>query len=67
MQDSLFVNPDNPAVAENPDYYKGRVIVLVDSSTQSQAEYTAMAFQATPRCTVSARKRQAPTATFRHS
>ena len=52
LQDSLFVNPDNPAVAENPDYYKGRVIVLVDSSTQSQAEYTAMAFQATPRCTV---------------
>ena len=33
LQDSLFVNPDNPAVAENPDYYKGRVIVLVDSST----------------------------------
>ena len=57
LQDSLFVNPDNPAVAENPDYYKGRVIVLVDSSTQSQAEYTAMAFQATPRCTSrSARK-----------
>lgn len=52
LQDSLFVNPDNPAVTENPDYYKGRVIVLVDSSTQSQAEYTAMAFQATPRCTV---------------
>ena len=52
LQDSLFVNPDNPAVAENPAYYKGRVIVLVDSSTQSQAEYTAMAFQATPRCTV---------------
>lgn len=52
LQDFLFVNPDNPAVAENPDYYKGRVVVLVDSSTQSQAEYTAMAFQATPRCTV---------------
>lgn len=36
----------------NPDYYKGRVIVLVDAWTQSQAEYTAMAFQAAPRCTV---------------
>ena len=36
----------------NPDYYKGRVIVLVDASTQSQAEYTTMAFQAAPRCTV---------------
>lgn len=48
----LPVNPDTPAVTENPDCYKGRVVVLVDSSTQSQAEYTAMTFQATPRCTV---------------
>lgn len=51
-QDLLPVNPDDPSVTENPDYYKGRVIVLVDSSTQSYAEYTVMAFQATPRCTV---------------
>lgn len=48
----LPVNPNNPFVMENPYYYKGRVIVLVDSSTQSQAEYTVMTFQATPRCTV---------------
>ena len=46
------MNPRNQTVTENPGYYKGRVIVLVDSSTQSQAEYTAMTFQATPRCTV---------------
>lgn len=52
LQNSLLVNPDIPAITENPDYYKGRVVVLVDSSTQSQAEYTTMAFQATPRCTV---------------
>lgn len=52
IQNSLPANPDIPAITENPDYYKGRVVVLVDSSTQSQAEYTTMAFQATPRCTV---------------
>lgn len=49
---TLWVDAARPSVEENPDYYKGRVIVLVDSSTQSQAEYTVMAFQATPRCTV---------------
>lgn len=50
--DHLTVDPVNPPTIGNPDYYKGRVIVLVDSSTQSQAEYTAMSFQAAPRCTV---------------
>lgn len=49
---TLPANPDNLIVQENPDCYKGRVVVLVDSSTQSQAEYTAMTFQATSRCTV---------------
>lgn len=48
----LPANRMNPFSQKNPDFYKGRVIVLVDSSTQSQAEYTTMAFQATPRCTV---------------
>ena len=28
--------------------YKGRIVILVDESTQSQAEYTAMAFRAAP-------------------
>jgi C-terminal processing protease CtpA/Prc len=37
---------------ENPDYYKGRVVVLVNEQTQSQAEYTTMAFQAAPDCIV---------------
>ena len=49
--DSLF-DWYHPEVRENADYYKGRVIVLVSPATQSQAEYTTMAFQATPRCTV---------------
>src|SRR5690606_16005067 len=31
---------------ENPDAYKGRVVVLVNEYTQSQAEYTTMALQA---------------------
>ena len=36
----------------NDDYYKGLVVVLVNSETQSQAEYTTMSFQATPNCIV---------------
>ncbi|WP_418992382.1 S41 family peptidase [Alistipes sp.] len=52
MPYTLPVDPQKPDATVNPDYYKGRVVVLVDSSTQSQAEYTAMTFQAAPRCTV---------------
>ncbi|MEP7074714.1 MAG: S41 family peptidase [Acidobacteriota bacterium] len=37
---------------ENNDYYKGKVIILVNEITQSQAEYTAMAFQRAPRAVV---------------
>lgn len=36
----------------NPDYYKGKVIVLVNEVTQSQAEYTAMAFRVAPKASV---------------
>ena len=32
----------------NNDYYKGKVVVLVNAETQSQAECTVMAFQAAP-------------------
>ena len=38
--------------SENTDYYKGRVIVIVNELTQSQAEYTAMVFQARDNTTV---------------
>ncbi|AWK05746.1 hypothetical protein HYN56_16480 [Flavobacterium crocinum] len=33
---------------ENPDYYKGKVVVLIDEQTQSNAEFTVMAFQVIP-------------------
>lgn len=36
----------------NPDYYKGKVIILVNEVTQSHGEYTAMNFQASPHSTV---------------
>lgn len=37
---------------ENEDYYKGKVIILVNEKTQSQAEFTAMALRTAPRATV---------------
>ncbi len=36
----------------NPDYYKGKVIILVDEFTLSRAEFTAMALQTAPNSTV---------------
>jgi len=45
----LFKWIDPPAVGEtNRDYYKGKVVILVNEITQSQAEYTTMALQAAP-------------------
>lgn len=38
--------------ADPANHYKGKVIVLINETTQSQAEYTTMAFQAGPRTTV---------------
>lgn len=35
----------------NPDYYKGKVILLCDESTQSHAEFTLMALQTAPHVT----------------
>jgi C-terminal processing protease CtpA/Prc len=32
----------------NQDYYKGKVVILINEITQSQAEYTTMAFRASP-------------------
>jgi C-terminal processing protease CtpA/Prc len=49
----IFEWQDAPAVGEeNPDYYRGRVIILVNEITQSQAEYTAMALRQAPRALV---------------
>jgi len=33
---------------ENKAYYRGKIVVLVNELTQSQAEFTAMAFQVAP-------------------
>ncbi|MEM8892987.1 MAG: S41 family peptidase [Bacteroidota bacterium] len=35
-----------------PDYYKGKIVVLIDEVTQSQAEYTTMALRVAPQATV---------------
>ncbi len=37
---------------DNPDYYKGKVVILTNELSQSQAEYTTMAFRAAPNVTV---------------
>lgn len=36
---------------KNADYYKGKIVIIVNEMTQSQAEYTAMAFQCAPNVT----------------
>ena len=50
-----FPNPKNPgeftfsnpvSIQHDPMYYKGKLVVLVNEKSQSQAEYTAMAFKA---------------------
>lgn len=37
---------------DNPAYYKGQIVVLVDNTSISQFEFTTMAWQATPNCIV---------------
>jgi hypothetical protein len=36
----------------NNDYYKGKVVIIVNDITQSQAEYTTMALRVAPKATV---------------
>lgn len=36
----------------NKDYYKGKIVILINETTQSQAEYTAMALRVAPKATV---------------
>lgn len=43
--------PDIPAGQENPDAYKGKVVILINEISQSQAEYTTMAFRSAPNVT----------------
>lgn len=37
---------------ENADYYKGKVVIIINETTQSSAEYHTMAFRTAPRATV---------------
>jgi C-terminal processing protease CtpA/Prc len=37
---------------KNKEFYKGKVVIIINESTQSQAEYTAMALRAAPKTTV---------------
>lgn len=54
-------NPKNPGefllnsgvkIPPKGKQFKGKLVVLVNELSQSQAEYTAMAFRATPNCTI---------------
>ena len=54
-------NPNNPGefafskgdmIINDKNFYKGKLIVLVNEKSQSQAEYTAMAFRAAANCTI---------------
>jgi len=49
----LFTFTDELKVGrENKNYYQGKVVILINETTQSQAEYTTMAFRTAPRATV---------------
>lgn len=37
---------------QNPDYYKGQMVIIVNEMTQSSGEYKSMAFRSAPRTTV---------------
>ena len=41
-----------PWDGSNPDYYRGRVVMLIDERTQSHAEFTTMALQTAPDATI---------------
>jgi len=48
-----FTFTKSVAVGEkNKDYYKGKVVILINEVTQSQAEHTTMAFKVAPKVTV---------------
>jgi C-terminal processing protease CtpA/Prc len=49
---SKFYSRKNSIGRNNPDYYKGNVVVLVNENTQSQAETTTMMFKQHPKAKV---------------
>ncbi|MEJ0054648.1 MAG: S41 family peptidase [Bacteroidota bacterium] len=48
----FIMKPPIEAGKNNPDYYKGKVVILINELTQSSAEYHTMAFRASPNATV---------------
>jgi hypothetical protein len=49
----LFTYKSHSTVGNrNREYYKGKVVILINELTQSQAEYTTMAFRVSPNATV---------------
>lgn len=46
-----FTNPKSVGTT-NSDYYKGKVVILIDEKTQSSAEYHVMALRLAPQATV---------------
>jgi C-terminal processing protease CtpA/Prc len=42
----------NPPISKIGETYQGKLVVIVNEVTQSQAEYTAMAFRAGPNTTI---------------
>jgi C-terminal processing protease CtpA/Prc len=46
------ITPPLKVGRSNSDYYKGKIVILINELTQSQAEYTAMAFRVAPNVTV---------------
>ena len=45
-------NTHSRSVKKNPDYYKGKVVILINEISQSQAEYTTMALRVAPNASV---------------
>lgn len=49
----LFVMVDNDKIgSKNKNYYKGKVVIIVNETTQSSAEYHSMAFRTAPQAIV---------------
>ncbi|MFK7921422.1 MAG: S41 family peptidase [Bacteroidia bacterium] len=49
---SRYTEPYYVGKRKNKKYYQGKVVVLQDESTQSHAEFTIMALQTSPNCTL---------------
>lgn len=46
------MSPDISVGKINPDYYKGKIVIIVNESTLSQSEFSTMAFSTAPNVTI---------------